>query len=174
MRLGTRPKNPTHSAFHIPLICLGASENTFKAAEKIYAMHPPINQDETEYIGLKNHYGGVEGWKYPTFKTYSAYASGLTNKSFEGQATYSQALSHFSFKKITEIDAAQKILYAIDETSPENANKHIEDRAYSYDHLVIDACLSDDTQDNHRSIKGFTLLKKGRFPNICTPLTNYH
>ena len=93
--MGLRPKYTEHSALHIPLICIGATQATYEAAQQIYMKHPSIGQEETEYFSASQ-------WMIePSFKTYSAYASGLSNKTFETQATYSQALSHFSSKKIT-------------------------------------------------------------------------
>ena len=39
----------------------------------------------------------------------------------------------------------------------------VEDRAYTYDHLVVDSVMTNDVKVNHNGIRGFTLVKKGRF-----------
>ena len=59
------------------------------------------------------------------------YASGLENNSYETEATYDQVLSHFSYKKVISINADEKTVFALGQND-------IEDKAYTYERLVLD------------------------------------
>ena len=106
---GIRPKNVQHASFHIPLISIGATENTFKyAKDVIYKQFDHIGQDETDYFLPMGHtYIDPDSTitplmtKAPSLRTFTEYATGLTNHKFETEAGGEQTYSNFTEKKIT-------------------------------------------------------------------------
>jgi len=78
----------------------------------------------------------------PSEHTYLKYATGLSLDQKETQPSFAQSLSHFSCKKIIEIDAVNRVVFALDLTK---GGHQVEDKPYSFDFLVIDPPLQVDT-----------------------------
>ena len=74
----------------------------------------------------------------PSEHTYLKYVIGESLNAKETQPQYAQSLSHFSCKKIVDIDPENRVIFALDQTI---GGQQVEDKAYTYDFLVIDPPL---------------------------------
>ena len=99
---------------------------------------------------------------FPTHKTFDLYMTGKTNEAFEGDPR--EGFANYGHKEVVDFDAANQTIYALDRLA-----EQVEDKAYTYDTLVVGVPLTSDTALVRKGARNLT-----KHDHIVVPLADYH